>query len=295
LLIRLESKNWDQMEHIKDLRRALSEQSIKFLTSNFVNEQSQDPGDQESSARTHLVLATIYRLRGELPKVREAYFKAIRLYEKLAERFPENPEFACKIATCHNFLALATHDLGDSKQAGAEFSRAVEGYRKVLSWCDYGLALNDLAWLRATCPLPEFRDAQEAVRLAEKAVKVIKQTTIPGCPLGNSQRGNAMNTLGVAYYRAGNNKAAVDYLQQSVNLRSGGDGNDWFFLAMAYCKLGDRNKAMQWYQRGINNPLVLSNESLANYQSEAEDALGLSKKPPSSPQSRLKEHGAVSD
>src|SRR5439155_9770396 len=51
LLIRLESKNWDQIEHIRDLRRALSEQSIKFLTSNFVNEQSQDPGDQEGSAR----------------------------------------------------------------------------------------------------------------------------------------------------------------------------------------------------------------------------------------------------
>ena len=295
LLIRLESKNWDQIEHIKDLRRALSEQSIKFLTSNFVNEQSQDPGDQEGSARTHLVLATIYRLRGELPKVREAYFKAIRLYEKLAERFPENPDFACRIATCHNFLALATHDLGDSKQAAAEFSRAVEGYRKVLSCCDHGLALNDLAWLRATCPLPEFRDPQEAVTLAEKAVKVIKQRTIPGCPLGNSERGNAMNTLGVAYYRAENYKAAVDYLQQSVNLRSGGDVNDWFFLAMAYCKLGDRTKAMQWYQQGINNPLVLTNESLANYQSEAEAVLGLAKKPPSNPQSRLKEHGAISD
>jgi hypothetical protein len=41
--------------------------------------------------------------------------------------------------------------------------------------------------------------------------------------------GDFWNTLGVAHYRAGEFQSAVSALSRSVELRSGGDGADYFF------------------------------------------------------------------
>src|SRR5262249_17527591 len=50
------------------------------------------------------------------------------------------------------------------------------------------------------------------------------------------------NTLGVAHYRNGDDKAAVAELERTMSLRAGGNSFDWFFLAMAHWRLGDRDK-----------------------------------------------------
>jgi tetratricopeptide (TPR) repeat protein len=79
------------------------------------------------------------------------------------------------------------------------------------------------------------------------------------------------NTLGVAHYRAGNWKAAIEALTRSMELRKGGDGNDWFFLAMAHWQLGDKPQARSWYDKAVrwmekNQP---GNEELVRYRAEA--------------------------
>src|SRR5262249_14646107 len=111
---------------------------------------------------------------------------------------------------------------------------------------------------------------------AEKAVKLMPAQ----CALSCEYRGMYLNTLGVAYYRVGKCKAAVDCLHESMNLRSGGDVSDWIPLAMAYSKLGDQKQAMKWYKQAVNDPriLMLPNESFANLQIEAEELLGLRRK-----------------
>ena len=57
------------------------------------------------------------------------------------------------------------------------------------------------------------------------------------------------NTLGVAYCRAGDWNAAHAALERSMQLRSGGDSHDWFFLAMACWNRGDRKQALTWLER----------------------------------------------
>jgi uncharacterized protein HemY len=59
------------------------------------------------------------------------------------------------------------------------------------------------------------------------------------------------NTLGVAQYRAGNWHKAVAALEKSMQLQGGGDSYDWFFLAMAYWRLGEKEKARQWFDRAV--------------------------------------------
>ena len=63
--------------------------------------------------------------------------------------------------------------------------------------------------------------------------------------------GSYWNTLGVAHYRAGDWAEAVDALEESMRLRSGGDPYDWLFLAMARRRLGDAEAARRWLDRSL--------------------------------------------
>jgi Flp pilus assembly protein TadD len=74
-------------------------------------------------------------------------------------------------------------------------------------------------------------DGAQAVRLAKRAVTAQPESAI------------YRNTLGAAHYRNGDDKAAIAELETSMNLRAGGDSFDWFFLAMAYWRQRDAEKA----------------------------------------------------
>jgi WD40 repeat protein len=95
---------------------------------------------------------------------------------------------------------------------------------------------NALAWAYATAP-EAMRDAKEALRLAEKAARL--------------KPNNAMyrNTLGVAQYRAGAYRRAVDTLLP--NLRASDDGHlawDLYVLAMSHQRLGEADMARAYFQ-----------------------------------------------
>jgi hypothetical protein len=60
-------------------------------------------------------------------------------------------------------------------------------------------------------------------------------------------RAGIWNSLGIAYYRAGDWQPAVTALKKSMELREGGDCYDWFFLAMAHWKLGHKEEARKWH------------------------------------------------
>ena len=75
-------------------------------------------------------------------------------------------------------------------------------------------------------------------------------------------------------------KAAIEALTKSMELRKGGDSNDWFFLAMAHWQLGDKTQARSWYDKAVpwmekNQP---KNEELLRFRAEAAALLGLKEK-----------------
>jgi uncharacterized protein HemY len=129
---------------------------------------------------------------------------------------------------------------------------------------------NALARLLATWPEPKLRDPAQAVKLANKAVQLAPKDS------------RFWNTLGVALYRTGDCKAAVAALETSVNLSRGGDAVDFFFLAMAHGKLGQRDEARKWCDQAVawvekNKERLGKDRPMANYlrsfQSEAEEVL----------------------
>jgi serine/threonine-protein kinase len=123
---------------------------------------------------------------------------------------------------------------------------------------------NELAWFLATSKEPGWRDVARAVSLAEKAVSDAPKV------------GDVWNTLGVAHYRNGDHKDALADLEKSMSLRDGGDSFDWFFMAMAHWRLGDRDEARTWFDRAVQwmDSHKPNDEQLRRFRAEAEDVLG---------------------
>ena len=174
--------------------------------------------------------------------------------------------------------ALAKHGLVDhrtmgllynsTKQPGPaeqEWARAIEQCRLALPHDEQGEIANDLAWYLVDCPDLALPAPAEAVGLARKAV-----TRAPGM-------GEYWNTLGVAHYRAGEFQSAVITLCRSMELRSGGDGADHFFLAMAYERLGDPQQARIWYDKAVQGMVKRSPQAEGDirYREEAKETLGI--------------------
>jgi tetratricopeptide (TPR) repeat protein len=127
--------------------------------------------------------------------------------------------------------------------------------------------LSDLSWVFATCPDEKLRDPVRAVELARKAVEL--EPKDPAC----------WNALGIARYRVGDWKAAVEALTKATALRNGGDANDLFFLAMARWQLGEKKEARDLFEQATawlekNDP---KNEDLLHLRAEVEKLLELKK------------------
>jgi serine/threonine-protein kinase len=126
-------------------------------------------------------------------------------------------------------------------------------------------AHNRLAWFRAMCPDPAFRDPAESVRHARAALAAA----------GANPKHWYWNTLGVAHYRAGDWQAAIDGLNRSYAM-GWDDGFNSFFLAMAHARLGDPAAARKWYELGLRNQtpaLPFAGTELGRIRREAEQVL----------------------
>jgi serine/threonine protein kinase len=152
--------------------------------------------------------------------------------------------------------------------------RALEAALRVLGESNEltARAMNDLARLLVTCGDARLRDPVRAVELATKATK--------HAPADNEL---CWNTLGIARYRAGDWKGAIQALHKSMevpreeSLRKGGDSRDWFFLAMAHWQLGEKDEARTWYDKAIRwmDKNHANEEEFAHFRAEATALIGI--------------------
>jgi serine/threonine protein kinase/tetratricopeptide (TPR) repeat protein len=258
-------------------------------------------------------LAELRRDRGELAEARALVEKAIRHQQMARNANPMNPNYRQFLRNHYWVLAETLVRLGDHAEAARaatepprlfpeswqEYDRAVdylarslglakqdpklsvdqrrsaeraysdrikESLQEAIKWsANDPKGMNKLAWFLANCPDASLRDPGQAVELAKKAVEK------------KPEEGGYWNTLAMAHYRAGAWQPAVTALEKGMQLRNGGDSSDWFVLAMAQWQLGEKDKARQWYERGVqwmkkNQP---DDEDLRRLKVEAATLLGL--------------------
>jgi tetratricopeptide (TPR) repeat protein len=151
-----------------------------------------------------------------------------------------------------------------------QYEKAIAAVQKVLELAPEGAAglCNNLAWSWANAPA-NVRNPKSALPFAQKAVQLAPNNS------------TYLNTLGVVYYRLGQNARAVETLQKAVAANSaGGTAFDFFFLAMSYHRLGERAKAeddyakaLKWWEGQSRLP-PNQVEELKAFRAEAEAALG---------------------
>jgi uncharacterized protein HemY len=92
-----------------------------------------------------------------------------------------------------------------------------------------------LAELFAACPVRSLRNPLRAVELAKKALEVEPHSS------------GLWVTLGVAYYRQGEWKAAANALEMGLRQNPADTGRGVFYLAMTCARLGDQERARRSY------------------------------------------------
>jgi tetratricopeptide (TPR) repeat protein len=209
------------------------------------------------------VLGNFLRDTGRPEKAEEAYRKSLAICGKQVAAFPTNADNRAA-------LAFRCYSLGPLLAASDRSQEADQLYRKALTFTPDGPdGHNYLALLLLICPEPKFRDPARAVELAKKATDLAPKF------------GYIWNTLGMAYYRAGNHRDAVQALENAIQFGNGGDGWDWIFLAMAHWQLGDKADAREWYDKASqwmekdHSPKDELWRELRSYRVEAAELLGI--------------------
>jgi eukaryotic-like serine/threonine-protein kinase len=101
--------------------------------------------------------------------------------------------------------------------------------------------------------------------------------TVEGSPPAAPNAAQILSTLGLAHYRAGDWKAAIEAFEKAIANPKGGSGADWFVVGMACRRLGQQQDARNWYDKAArwmihNDP---ANQDLRRLRGEAQRLLGV--------------------
>jgi tetratricopeptide (TPR) repeat protein len=132
--------------------------------------------------------------------------EAVQLIEEL--RSSKDAETTAHIEGAVKWLGWVYYNRAKTKMSGGEFAEAISDYEAAVRVDPgYALAFNDLAWLRATCLVAEFRDGAKAVEQASKA-----------CELTNFKKAHYVGTLAAAYAETGDYDSAVKWQKKAIDL-----------------------------------------------------------------------------
>jgi serine/threonine-protein kinase len=204
-------------------------------------------------AQTLTGLANLLKVPERQREVEDIRRGVIRTWESLKNDMPEDKQYRRNLVQSYLELVSLLWLVGRQ-------SEAAEPFRKAFEVDPEDHAINNLlAWFLLTTTEPPLRDTARALRLAKKAVDARPET------------GDYRNTLGLAHYRNGDDKAAVAELETAMRLRAA-SSFDWFVLAMAHWRLGNHDQARTWFDRAVDKFLP-NDDVLRRLRAEAEALL----------------------
>jgi len=156
-------------------------------------------------------------------------------------------------------------NLATTLQEQEKYAQAEALYRDYLAGAPNSpVRMNALAWYLVSARDPRQWRPLEAVDLARRVVK------------GAPDTDGAFNTLGLAEYRAGHWDQAIESLNRAVQMDGNSDPTNFFFLAMAHWRRGDKAEAQSFLERGAQaaRTKLVNNSQWRPFWAEAAALLG---------------------
>ncbi len=239
-------------------------------------------------------LADDYDQRGKFAEAESLDSQILEIQRRVVG--PEHPDTLLSM----NNLGYVYYERGKFEQAQALLSQALEAQRRVLgsshpdtvrtifnladnyralgksdqaeALCRKYLAIspnnpgliNGLSWALVAAAGPGQGRSAEGLTLARRAVQA------------EPESGRDYNTLGLAEYRNDHWDGSISALNRAVELNKGSRALDFFFLAMAHWRRGDKSEAEQFFQRGVEiaSKKEMLDPDLRTFWSEAAGLLG---------------------
>jgi tetratricopeptide (TPR) repeat protein len=168
----------------------------------------------------------IYFRKGDYNRAIEDYNKAIALDDKVADLFSGrgNARFAlgqteAALADYQSAMSLAPDsakvatEFADTCQSLGRWKEAAEAYQKAMkSDPKYVRALQNAAWMMATCPEDFYRDPEAAAKTAQRAIDASQ---------GNVNA-HLLHVLAMAQAAQGNFPTAINTINQAIQLTEEG-------------------------------------------------------------------------
>ena len=201
---------------------------------------------------------------GRREQARDGFRECLSLLELQAAQNEQPDVIWAYLPFYHYRLGLLLREMGRPEESAAAFQAALRtrkaGHVYEMQW---------QGWIRAQCPDPTIRSAEQAVRLSKQA--------LDGGPPGDATR---LLIYGAACYRAGRLEDAIKAIHDARNAWGGSNGLHWYLLAMAHWKRGERDEAQAWFEKsdsGRDTTCLLPDFSLAELailKAEASTLLG---------------------
>jgi tetratricopeptide (TPR) repeat protein len=196
-------------------------------------------------------LASALRMQGKYAQAEQGFRRVIEIAEKMAADLPSETNYRVPLVRSLSSLGRVLREDGRPQEAARYILKALDAAEQFAAdspgnaFHDQALAVAHdgahHAWSLATSAEPASREPELAAVLATRAVR------------SNPESAWCWQALGAANYRLGNYQVAVENLEKSIDLqKDGGNPWQWFFLAMAYGRLGDSDaQAEQAFRRVI--------------------------------------------
>jgi serine/threonine protein kinase/tetratricopeptide (TPR) repeat protein len=238
---------------------ALAEQLVKDFPNLFYLPHAVGGFDRQ--------LGRILKAEGRFGEAEQAFRRTLAIAEKSVADKPGGTDGLLGLAQVCGDLGGLLRETGKSLQSREYFRRAREISERMISFLPNSAEKHTtFSLLLADWPDPQLRDPARAVKLARVAVDQSPHTVA------------AWDALGIALYRAGSAKEAIQPLRRSVEMTSGGAVEIWFFLAMALSRTGDEDQARIWYDKATDWTAKKrpKDPELLRLRTEAAALLGLS-------------------
>ncbi len=211
------------------------------------------------NASTQIEWASALVGTGQFSEAEELCRSAIGTSEREMREYPQVPIHRENLENAHRELAVTLSHQQRQEEAEAEVRKATDLLPQTAA------SYNLFAWKLATDTDRAARFPTLAVEFAQKAVEM------------EPTNGSYWNALGVAQYRASQWEKAIDSLQKSMAIKSGGDAFDFFFLAMVQQKSGQPDEARKWYDKGLESmeKNAPQNLDLIRFRAESAATLGV--------------------